>query len=239
MSWVPLLERGATVFGAIGEQGERTCPRKDGHQVFEHRLAHVIEPVGVLNHVESRCDTPQRSRVEQPSQSPPAGIWVDVRLGRLRAPDTQQIVEKQKILHIATRKPIPNPLARGIGFLTRQFRRSPAVALPRRRMQCRGCGIDRILEPTTPRLAAIPRVIFANQPGLTDPRLDPTIPSWCRRYLQSRDPASRSARQGSCCRPTKNTSWRPDPAALHPNSPQKSRRNWISGAFHAYQLLFV
>ena len=45
----------AAVFGPVGDQRERTCLRDDGQEIAQHGLTGLIDPVHVLDDIDTRC----------------------------------------------------------------------------------------------------------------------------------------------------------------------------------------
>ena len=66
------------IFGAVGEQHQRGRLRDHRKEVGQHRLADLIDPMGVLNDIDRRGFAGQRRGIHQRGQPPPTSIGIDL-----------------------------------------------------------------------------------------------------------------------------------------------------------------
>ena len=69
----------ASILGSVGDQHQRGRLRDHGEEIGQHRLADLIDPMGVLNDIDRRGLAGQRGRIHQRGQPPPTGIGINRR----------------------------------------------------------------------------------------------------------------------------------------------------------------
>ncbi len=105
--------QGAGVFRPVGHHDKSACLRHDGEEVGKQGLAHAVDPVRVLDHVDGGRRPVQGGRVHHRGQPPASGVGVDLRDGDVRVTDSQHVVEENDVLVIGLRKPFPHLHASG------------------------------------------------------------------------------------------------------------------------------
>ena len=88
----------ALIFGTVGDQYQ--CGRLRDQEIGQHRLADLIDPMGVLNHIDRRPLAGQSGGVQQRCQPPPTGIGINRRYGSGRVDDAEQIIKQQHVLRV-------------------------------------------------------------------------------------------------------------------------------------------
>ena len=85
----------ALIFRTIGDQHQRGRLRDHREEVGQHRLADLIDPMGILNDIDRRGFTGQRGGIDQRGQPPPTGIGIDPRKSNIGIGDAQQVIKQQ------------------------------------------------------------------------------------------------------------------------------------------------
>ena len=88
------------VLGAVGDQHQRGCLRDHREEIGQHRLADLIDPMGVLNDIDRRGLAGQRGGIHQRGQPPPTRIRINPRKRHIRVGDAQQVIEQHQILGV-------------------------------------------------------------------------------------------------------------------------------------------
>ena len=104
----------AAIFRTVRQQHQRGRSRDHGEEVGQHRLADLIDPMGVLNDIDRRGFTRQRGSIHQRGQPPPTGIRIYPRKSNIGIGDPQQVIEQHQVQFINVRKPCPYPGAGGL-----------------------------------------------------------------------------------------------------------------------------
>ncbi len=81
------------VLGAVGDDHQRGRLRDHGEEIGQHRLADLIDPMGVLNDIDRRGFPGQRRGIHQRGQPPPTSIRIDLRQSNIGIGDAQQVIK--------------------------------------------------------------------------------------------------------------------------------------------------
>ena len=194
------------VLGAEGDQHHRRDVRDDGEEVGEHRLAHLVDPVHILDEVERRFGAGQRRGVDQCGQPAPPGIRVDFGQCTSGSATPSRSSSSTRSSGSASGNLSPHP-ARAAGLRGRPCRSPPAAAASPHGTECRWRGTRR--RPKTPRPRDRPRAPRPPEPSGScrcpaAHHVDDTAAAGSRGPPWRRGPPSPSAdRPGStrCARP--------------------------------------
>ena len=104
----------AAIFGAIGDQHQRRCLRDHRDELGDHRLADLINPVRVLDHIDRRFGAGQRRGIDQRRQPPPPGIRIDLRQLHLGIGEAQQVMQQQHVLGVGVGNAVAHSIASGL-----------------------------------------------------------------------------------------------------------------------------
>ena len=125
------LRQCAAIFRAVREQHQRGRLRDHREELGQHRLADLIDPMGVLNDIDRRGFTRQRRGIHQCGQPPPTRIRIDPR--QVQHPDRRSPAGHRRAANPRGRRREPGR-ALGRGRPARQDRRHqmPRAAAARR-----------------------------------------------------------------------------------------------------------
>jgi hypothetical protein len=91
--------------GPVGEQKHRLGLRHHRHEVGEHRVADIVDPVHVLDDVDSGRRPGDGRGLHQRGQPAPPGVGVDSRQRPVVVANSEEIVHKHQILFIGAVEP--------------------------------------------------------------------------------------------------------------------------------------
>ena len=160
-----------SILRAVGDQHQRGRLRDHGEEVGQHRLADLIDPMGVLNDIDRRGFAGQRRGIHQRGQPPPTRIRIDL---PVRAASGSAMPSRS-----SKQQPNPRGLRREPGRALDRGR--PARQDPRHRVAARSsratawkgtwlvCDSQKAVNTSTPR-ASRHRRHLAHQTALADAR---------------------------------------------------------------------
>jgi hypothetical protein len=96
------------ILGAVGDQHQRRRLRDHREELGQHRLADLIDPMGVFDDIDRRGLACQGCAIDQRGQAPPPRIRVDLGQRNVGIGDAQQVIKQRQVLGVRVANPGTN-----------------------------------------------------------------------------------------------------------------------------------